>query len=100
MYLEDAAWCVIAERKGYMNMFVPESHIWHKNAQSSGGSGSTTHVYYQTRNRILFAKEFASVNTKIAVMREAVRNWRKSEDEIVKIASFDGIIGRTGKVEI
>src|SRR3989344_4023979 len=47
LYLEDVDFCIRAKRAGFNLGFIPDSNIWHKNAQSSDKPGSSTHVYYQ-----------------------------------------------------
>ncbi|MCB9812876.1 MAG: glycosyltransferase family 2 protein [Pseudomonadales bacterium] len=54
LYLEDVDLSVRAQKNGYEVHFVPQSIVWHKNANSSGGSGSGVQEYYQTRNRFIF----------------------------------------------
>lgn len=60
LYLEDVDWSVRVKKAGYSIGFCPESVVYHKNAGSSGGSGSGVHEYYQTRNRLLFAFKHGS----------------------------------------
>ncbi len=60
LYLEDVDWSVRVTKAGYKIAFCPKSVVYHKNAGSSGGSGSPTHSYYQTRNRLLFAFKHGS----------------------------------------
>ena len=55
MYLEDVDLSLRAKKAGYSIAFCPTAVVWHDNAGSSGGSGSSLHVYYQERNRYLFA---------------------------------------------
>ncbi len=55
MYLEDVDLSLRAKKAGYQLAFCPSAVVWHDNAGSSGGSGSSLHVYYQERNRYLFA---------------------------------------------
>jgi len=55
LYLEDVDWSVRVTNAGYKIAFCPTSIVFHKNAGSTGGSGSKTHDYYQTRNKLLFA---------------------------------------------
>lgn len=100
MYMEDVVWNLQMQNSGYKSMMVPKSIIWHKNASSSGGSGSKLHQYYQTRNRILTAKEYAPLHTKLSVLKEAWKLWRNSESEMVRQASIDGILGKTGKLKV
>ncbi len=59
LYLEDVDWSVRIRQAGYKLIFCPESHVWHKNAGSSGGSGSGLQQYYQTRNRLFFFTKYA-----------------------------------------
>jgi GT2 family glycosyltransferase len=54
LYLEDVDWSLRVRAAGYKIRFCPEAVVWHKNAGSSGGSGSRLHQYYQTRNRLFF----------------------------------------------
>ena len=55
LYFEDVDLSVRAKNAGYTIGYCPESVIWHKNAGSSGGAGSSVHNYYIARNRLLFA---------------------------------------------
>ncbi len=73
LYYEDADLSVRAIKKGYKILFSPKSVIWHKNAQSSGGSGSGLQDYYISRNRMIFGFEYASFRTKFALIRESIR---------------------------
>lgn len=59
LYLEDVDWSIRIKQAGYELHFVPEAVVWHKNAGSSGGAGSPTHQYYQTRNRLFFFMRYA-----------------------------------------
>lgn len=72
LYYEDADFCMRARANGYALMYEPSAVMWHKNAQSSGSSGSDIHVYYQTRNRLMFGVKYAPVRTKLALMRESL----------------------------
>ncbi len=73
LYYEDADLSVRAIKKGYKILLAPKSVIWHKNAQSSGGSGSGLQDYYISRNRMIFGFEYASFRTKFALIRESIR---------------------------
>jgi hypothetical protein len=98
LYLEDVDWSVRAKKKGFKIRFEPGSIIWHKNAGSTGGPGSLTHRYYQTRNRILFAKKYAPWRSKMAILRESIRLLKHSEPT-EKQAVKDGVFGRHGKMK-
>lgn len=73
MYFEDLEYCLRMQKHGYKTVYVPSSIVWHKNASSSGGSGSTFHEYYQTRNRLVLGLQYASPRTKAALLGEAMR---------------------------
>jgi GT2 family glycosyltransferase len=73
LYYEDTNLTMRAEKNNFRIIYVPESVIWHKNAESSGGSGSTLQDYYITRNRLLFGFRFAPIGSKLALLRESMR---------------------------
>lgn len=84
MYLEDADLCQRAKSNGFKLAVIPNSIVWHLNAQSSG-TGSGLHDYFLTRNRLLFASRYASLRTKAAIFRESVKilfgsksKWQKT----------------------
>lgn len=70
LYLEDMDFCVRAKKTGFKIIFEPAAIVWHKNASSSGGSGSPLQDYFITRNRLLFAARYAKLKTKLAVLRQ------------------------------
>lgn len=72
LYYEDVDLCLRARKKGIEVYYIPQSHLWHKNAGSSGGTGSDMHVYYQARNRLLLGMRYAPIKTKLALYREAL----------------------------
>ncbi len=83
LYLEDADLCLRAQKAGFKLLFEPKATLWHKNAQTAGGSGSTLQEYYYTRNRMLFGLKYAPIKTKLALMKESLRflasgtQWQK-----------------------
>lgn len=78
MYFEDVDLNVRARKKGWKIKYVPESFIWHKNATSSGKPGSSLHNYYLTRNRLLFGLKFATLKTKLALLRNAFYLYKRN----------------------
>ena len=72
LYLEDMDLCVRAKIKGLKIIFSPKAILWHKNAVSAGGSGSSLQDYYFTRNRLLFAFKYAKFRTKMAVLKQSI----------------------------
>lgn len=83
LYYEDSEYSQSAKRAGFKIYYVPDSVIWHKNAGSTGGSGSKLQDYYITRNRLLFGNRFAPIRSRISLNREGIglifkgRQWQK-----------------------
>ncbi|KKQ01974.1 MAG: Glycosyl transferase family 2 [Candidatus Roizmanbacteria bacterium GW2011_GWA2_36_23] len=68
MYFEDSDYCQRAKKKGVKLYYDPSIVIWHKNAQSTGGSGSKLHQEFQEKSRLRFALKYAPIKTKIHVL--------------------------------
>ena len=94
LYLEDMDFCVRAKNAGFKIIFEPNAVIWHKNASSSGGSGSPLQDYFITRNRLLFAFKFASIRTKFALFRQVLGQIKSP---IKRKALFDFLTFNFGK---
>lgn len=96
LYYEDSDLNIRVKKAGFKIMFVPRSVIFHKNAGSAGGSGSTLQDYYITRNRLLFGMKYAPIRAKFALFRESIkvllagRYWQRRG-----IADF--YLGKLGK---
>ncbi|RJQ37723.1 glycosyltransferase family 2 protein [Candidatus Microgenomates bacterium] len=73
LYYEDADLSQRVKKAGYKIIFSPKAIIWHKNAGSTGGSGSDLQDYYISRNRIIFGFRYASLRTKIALIKESIK---------------------------
>jgi GT2 family glycosyltransferase len=80
LYYEDADWCERAKKKNINLYFDPGIIMWHKVAQSTGGSGSDIHVKYQERNRLRYGLKYAPFKTKVFLLRNYFfRNFEKSQ---------------------
>lgn len=96
LYYEDNDFSQRAKRKGFSLMYVPQAFLWHKNASSAGGSGSSLQDYYITRNRMIFGFCYASLRAKVALVKESIvllfrgRKWQR-------IAAMDFYLGKLGK---
>lgn len=95
LYLEDLEFCIRAKNKGYKILYCPRAKVWHYNAGSSQ-VGGPLHDYFFTRNRLLFGTRYARMQTRLALLREAVRllvngrPWQKK-------GALDFFLGRWGK---
>ncbi len=74
LYFEDADFCERAKRKGINLYYDPSIILWHKNAQSTGGSGSKLHQKYQQINRVRFGLKYAPLKTKLFLMKNYLLN--------------------------
>lgn len=73
LYYEDADLSQRIKNAGFKIIYEPKAILWHKNAESSGGSGSDLQDYYISRNRMLFGTVYAPLKTKIALFRESLK---------------------------
>lgn len=96
LYLEDLDWSLRIQQAGYKTVYAPRSVVWHVNAGSSGKPGNPLHEYYFTRNRILFGFTYASLRTRFALIREAIR-FIFGKSSIRRRAVFDAFLGKYGK---
>ncbi len=95
LYLEDLELSIRAKRKGWQVVFDPTIYLWHKVSQSSG-VGSSLNDYFITRNRLLFGFTYASLRTRFALLREAIR-FLISGTKAQRTAVIDFFRGRFGK---
>ena len=87
--LEDLDLSVRAKKAGFRTVYVPKAIIWHKNALSKGGTGSSLEDFYQTRNRLIFAFKYASLKVKILLLWQLLRTANLSRLKAI-LAVFDG----------
>ncbi len=83
LYYEDSDLSERVKKAGFKIMYTPYAILWHKNASSTGGSGSILQDYYITRNRLLFGVKYAPFKSKLALLKESLsllfngRQWQK-----------------------
>ena len=83
LYFEDNDLSQRVKKQGFKIYYQPKAMLWHLNAGSTGGSGSSLQDYYITRNRLLFGFSYATLRTKFALIRESIKNiisgrpWQK-----------------------
>ena len=57
IYAEEADFCIRTKKAGYRIVYVPESKVWHKVAQSFKGNFTPSYLYFQSKNRLLLIKK-------------------------------------------
>lgn len=96
LYSEDVDYSLRVKKSGYDLMFCPEAIVWHKNAGSSGGSGSPIQLYYQTRNRLWMAKKHGDYRAWYIALRLILRILISGSD-VEKEAFSDFVTNNMGK---
>jgi hypothetical protein len=99
LYLEDLDFSLRVIKAGFKILFIPQAIVYHKNAASSGGSGSKLQNYYLTRNRLLFASKHAYWRIKLFLLLEAGKTIF-SQDKTRRTAVIDFFTGRFGYKDI
>lgn len=79
LYYEDADFCIRANKKGVKLYYDFSLVIWHKVSQSTGGSGSSTHQKYQSKNRVRLGLKYAPLRTKIHLLKNYLFDSLKSK---------------------
>lgn len=72
MYYEDTDWNAHIVAKGGKLIYDPSIIIWHKNSQSTGGSGSDFHRKYQRKNLLRFGLRHAPLRTKLHLLKNHI----------------------------
>ena len=99
LYLEDVDLNMRAKQFGYEVHYVDAAKVWHINAGSSSGSGSMTHVYYQTRNRLLFFEIYGSIKTKI-IMAKLILRFLFAGSKYERLGTMHYLMRQFGKQPI
>jgi len=66
LYYEDTDFCLRAKKAGYDCLYIPASKIWHKISRSTQ-PGSSSYIYYHTRNGLTMAKRNGSLLIKFFI---------------------------------
>lgn len=72
MYFEDTDYCMRAKKRGIPIRYEPTIKLWHKNAQSTGGSGSDFHTKSMEQSRTRFALKYAPWRTKLHIIKNSI----------------------------
>lgn len=96
LYWEDSEFSTRVKNRGFRVVYFPGAHVWHKVSSTTGGIGSESNDYFLIRNRYYFAMKYATLRTKLAVLRDTFRlavygrKWQKK-------GAVDALIGTKGK---
>ncbi|HEV2590330.1 MAG TPA: glycosyltransferase family 2 protein [Gaiellaceae bacterium] len=71
-YVEDVEWSLRIRRAGFRIVLVPDAVVVHKGSASTGGSASTTNLYYDTRNTIAVVERHAPLPPGLRALRRSV----------------------------
>lgn len=93
LYYEDSDLCLRTKQAGFKVVYNPQAIVYHTNAQSTG-LGSQLQDYFITRNRMLLAANFLPLRTRLALLREALRNLG---NPMRRLALVDFLMGRFGQ---
>lgn len=92
---EETDWCYRARRAGFKVLFVPQAKVWHKVSVSFGGDASPLYAYYDSRNRLLWAKKNLSFARRLPVykstFKQAMSLGSSESERLVKSARMRGI---------
>ncbi len=72
MYYEDADYCLRAKEHNIFTLYTPSITLWHKNAQSTGGSGSDFHMRAMEKSRLRFGLKYAPWRTKLHLIKNSL----------------------------
>lgn len=107
LYYEDVDFGVKVKRAGYSLVTDCRATVYHRVSQSST---SSTQSYYNTRNRIIFARNFwENISTTQFIFALAwsflytlayhIKNLQYEEGKKMCMGYFDGVLGRSGKLK-
>jgi GT2 family glycosyltransferase len=72
LYVEDVDWSLRMRDAGLAVVLVPDARVRHAGSAASGGSVSTTNLYYDTRNTIAVCERRASLPRGARGLRRAI----------------------------
>jgi GT2 family glycosyltransferase len=110
LYYEDTDWNLKAKKNGWKIIIAPKAKIYHKVSRSTK-PGSSSYVYYHTRNGLYLAKRNGSflirfcvyLNSFWILIKQIIKFIFIPEKRIWAKAVMKGIgdfyMGRTGKIE-
>lgn len=110
LYYEDTDFSLRTKNAGYRSIYVPKSKIYHKISRSTK-PGSSSYIYYHTRNGLVMAKRTGSFLNKIILYPYCAYLFLKQIIKIIFIpkkrnwafavlkGERDFLLGRMGKAD-
>ena len=72
LYVEDLEWCLRIRAAGFAVVYVPEARVRHRVSAATGGAGSPTAAYYETRNMLSVVERFRPLPRGLTGVRRAL----------------------------
>ncbi|MBA2332211.1 MAG: glycosyltransferase family 2 protein [Actinobacteria bacterium] len=72
LYVEDLEWCLRIKRAGFAVVYVPGARVRHRVSAASGGAGSPTTSYYETRNMLFVVERYRPLPRGLSGARRAL----------------------------
>ena len=72
LYAEDLEWCLRIREAGFAVVYVPDARVRHRVSASSGGAGSPTTTYYETRNMLAVVERHRPLRPGLTGLRRAL----------------------------
>ena len=72
LYAEDLEWCLRIRAAGFAVVYVPGARLRHRVSAASGGAGSPTTSYYETRNMLAVVERYRPFPRGLTGIRRAL----------------------------
>lgn len=72
LYAEDLEWCLRIRAAGFAVVYVPGARVRHRVSAASGGAGSPTTSYYETRNMLAVVERHRPLPRGVTAVRRAL----------------------------
>lgn len=72
LYAEDLEWCLRIRAAGFAVVYVPAARVRHRVSAASGGAGSPTTSYYETRNMLAVVERYRPLPRRLSGLRRAL----------------------------
>jgi GT2 family glycosyltransferase len=72
LYAEDLEWSLRIRRAGFAVVYVPAARVRHRVSAATGGAGSPTTLYYETRNMLAVVERYRPLPRGLTALRRAL----------------------------